>query len=95
MKNFLKLFNPEKNKIFLLDDNNKQKLVIRNKKTSHIFKLFNNDSKNNNTQRELWPKKHLKINPQPKMFCTLYPDFLLSCRYLDNLIQINYSQKEF
>ena len=59
----------------------------------HIFKLFNNDSKNNLTQKELWPKKHLKINPESKMFCTLYPEILLSCRYIDNIIQINYSQK--
>ena len=93
MKNFLKLFNPEKSKMFLLDDNSEQNLVIRNKKTLHIFKLFNNDSKNNLTQKELWPKKHLKINPESKMFCTLYPEILLSCRYIDNIIQINYSQK--
>ena len=90
---FLKQFKQGKSKMFLIDDNHEQKLVIKTKKIIQIFKLFNNDSKHNIQQKELWTKKFIKIHPHSKMFCELYPEILLICRYIDATIQIHYSSK--
>ena len=91
--NFLKSSFTQKSKIFLMDGKYGKKLAIRTKKLLETFLLFNKDSKNKITKKELWQKKHLKIEPQSKMFCELLPDILLSCRYIDKTIQINYNQK--
>ena len=90
---FLNQFKQGKSKMFVIDDNHEQKLVIRTKRIIQIFKLFNNDSKNNIQQKELWQKKFIKIYPQSKMFCELYPEILLSCRYIDATIQLHYTSK--
>ena len=93
LNKFLSALKQEKSKILLLDDNHEQKLVIRTKKLLKIFKLFNIESKNNIIQKELWQKKFIKIHPKSQMFCELYPDILLSCRYIDATFQIHYSSK--
>ena len=94
IQNFLKSSFTQKSKIFLMGDKYGKKLAIRTKKILQTFLLFNKDSKSKiSSKKELWQKKHLKIEPQSKMFCELLPDILLSCRYIDKTIQINYNQK--
>ena len=93
IKNFLKNFT-KKSKIFIIGDKYGKKLAIKTKKILQTFLLFNKDSKNKiSSKKDLWQKKHLKIEPQSKMFCELFPDILLSCRYIDKTIQINYNSK--
>lgn len=67
--------------------------MIKTKKIINLYKLFNNENKNNKNERELCDKKQLNIFPQSKMFCEITPDIILTCRYLDRTIQLNYSNK--
>ena len=93
LNQFLSALKQTKSKLLLLDDNHEPKLVIRTKKLLQILKLFNNDAKNNIIQKELWQKKFIKIHPKSQMFCELYPEIMLSCRYIDATFQIHYSSK--
>ena len=94
IQNFLKSKLEEKSKLFLLDDNYGQKLIIKTKEILHIFHLFNNENKNNITKIELWKKKQIRINPLSKMVCELTPDIFISCRYIDKFIQLNFSDRK-
>ena len=97
LQKFLNSFSGEKYKIFLLDDSSSDNfgkaLVIKTKKILNIFRKSNDESKNKITKVELRQKRYLKIYPLSKMFCELSKDIFLSCRYLDKIIQINYSDK--
>ena len=94
IQNFLKSKLEEKSKLFLLDDNYGQKLIIKTKEILHIFHLFNNENKNNITKIELWKKNQIRLNPLSKMVCELTPDIFISCRYIDKFIQLNFSDKK-
>jgi len=93
IENFLKTYLKEKSKLFLLEDNFGQKLVILSKKILYIFRLFINENKSNLIKKELWQKKQVKILPQSKMLCELSKGILISCRYSDKIMQINYKDK--
>ena len=93
IENFVKSNVKEKSKIYLIDNNNATNLMIKTKKIINLYKLFNNENKNNKNERELCDKKQLNIFPQSKMFCEITPDIILTCRYLDRTIQLNYSNK--
>jgi len=97
LQKFLEPFSGEKYKIFSLDDSSSDNfgkaLAIKSKKIINIFRLSNNENKSQMLKVELWQKKYLKIYPLSKMFCELSKDIFLSCRYLDKIIQINYSDK--
>ena len=93
IKNFLKQYLVDKAKLFLLKDNYNEKLIIQLKKNLYIFRLFNNENKNNIIKKELWKKKQIKLLPLSKMVCELSHDVFLSCRYLDKIMQINFSDK--
>ena len=93
-KNFLESKMEEKSKLFLLDDNYGQKLIIKTKENLHIFRLFNNENKNIITKIELWKNKQLRLNPISNMICELSQDIFISCRYIDKIIQINFSDKK-
>ena len=94
---FLNLYTLEKPKIFLIDnfvDNKYEKsLVIKSKTILNIFRLSNDEKENKIITLRLRTKNYLKIYPVSKMFCELPKDIFLSCRYLDKIIQINYSNK--
>ena len=97
IKKFLNSSQKEKRKLFLLEDNYGQKLIIKSKNILQIFILFNNENnenKNNILTRGLWTKKQLKLLPLSKMICQLSLDIFLSCRYLDKIIHINYMDKK-
>ena len=95
INSFLKLNLDEKSKIFLLDNNNVQKLIIKSKKTLHFLPLFNNsENKNTIIKRELRTKNRVKFIPLSKMICELSNDIFLSCGYIDKIIKINFSDKK-
>ena len=88
IKNFLKLYLIDKAKLFLLKDNYDEKLIIQFKKNLYIFRLFNNENKNNIIKKELWKKKQIKLLPLSKMVFELSHDVFLSCRYLGSYFNI-------
>ena len=80
--------------IYVTEDIYGKKLVIENGQVFNIFKLFNNESNNKIIKKELVQKNNLKLYPLSKTICELYQDIFLSCRYLDRILRINYSNKK-
>jgi len=99
IQKFLNSFYKEKNKnkIFLIEDSSRDNfgkaLAIKSKKNLNIFRLTNNENRSKIIKIELRPKKYLKIYPLSKMFCELSNDIYLSCRYLDKIMHLYYSDK--
>ena len=93
IKNIFKSYLKENSKLFLLDNNYGQKLVIQSKRNVYAFPLLNQENQNNIINIELWHKKQMKLLPLSNMICELSQEVYLSCRYLDKIIQLNYSDK--
>ena len=83
IEKFLKKYYKEKSKLFIINDNYGQKLVIKAEKDLNIFRLFNEENKNNIIQIEFSGKDYLNFDPLSKMICELYKDIFLICRLID------------
>ena len=93
IKTFLNSSLTENCKLFELNSNYGQNLIAKSEKMIYILRLENAENKSRMVKRELREKKQLQLLPLSKMICELYQDVFLSCRYIDKIIQINFSDK--